>query len=134
MEFVIPEHADRVFILGAGASVDYGLPVWKDLGARMKEKIEADATNSYKHKEKILKWIDKVGEKKAYETLDECIYHESSSIDYHTDGVEVENELFAVMLEVFNNSYGGAKDGWIRKLNEKILMSPNFQPEKKWFS
>ena len=35
----LPYNVDKVFILGAGASVDYGLPIWKNLSKLIKEEI-----------------------------------------------------------------------------------------------
>ncbi len=119
MEFLIPNDVRHILILGAGASVEYGLPAWKDLGPQITKKIISDFDNPYK--KHISKWIDKVGEKKAYKTLDECIFKEAITNEHHSDGVYVENSIFTIIKQIFIDSYHKAPNGWIRKLNEKIL-------------
>ena len=121
MEFNITSSIENIFIFGAGASVDYGLPIWRDLAHKIREKIAKDNADSYKYKKQILGWLEKIGDKKQYSTLDECVFHESVSKDHHLDGVEVENEVFSIIKEIFNDSYREGTLGWIRKLNDKIL-------------
>jgi hypothetical protein len=114
---------EYVLVLGAGASVDYGLPTWRNLSLLVKEKIGKDTEKRYQYKKEILDWIDKVGEKKKYKTIDECIKEESASKEYHSNGHEIENELFLVMKDIFNEIYKEQDNGWIRALNEKILLN-----------
>jgi hypothetical protein len=64
---------NKVLILGAGSSVEYGLPLWKDLSFLIHEKINKDTENRYKYKKEIVSWLNKVGEDKEYETIDRCI-------------------------------------------------------------
>src|SRR6267154_758181 len=131
MNFIIPNDAKNIFVLGAGSSVEYGLPVWNELGLRMKEKINNDQTNSYKYKKQILKWIDKVGEDKQYKTLDECIFNESVSLEHHTDGVEVENEIFSIIKDIFSDLYRKENGVWIKNLNQKILENTTLRLEQQ---
>lgn len=121
MRFGLDNKIEHVFILGAGASVPYGLPTWKDLGLLITEKINKDTQNIYKYKKEIVDWVDKVGEGKLYDTIDKCIEMESISQKYHLNGHEIENQIFIVMKDVFNEAYKESADGWIRLLNEIIL-------------
>ena len=121
MKFGLNEKINHILVLGAGASSDYGLPVWKDLNISIKEKINKDTGNYYQHKKEILSWMDKVGEKKDYYTIDECIQKESVSKNCHSNGHEIENQIFLIIRDIFDEVYKENNDGWIRKLNEKIL-------------
>ncbi|GEM_PF-5922535 len=131
MKFSVPSSADHIFILGAGASVDYGLPTWAQLSSLIKEKIKNDTEGHYGHKQEALDWIDKVGEKGTYSTIDECISKESVSSQYHTNGHHIENEIFLITKEIFSERYHDAPGGWIRKLNEKILANRGFKLEER---
>ena len=53
MKFELRSEVEHVLVLGAGASVDYGLPVWIDLNLLILEKINKDTKNSYKYKKEI---------------------------------------------------------------------------------
>jgi hypothetical protein len=118
MEFKIDK--THIFILGAGSSVDYGLPIWKELSNLIKTKIGNDNDGLYKYRKEIIDWLDKVGDNKKYETIDECIASESVSKDYHSNGHEIENEIFRVVKDIFEESYRDNEAGWVRKLNEGI--------------
>lgn len=131
MDFFVAPSVHHIIVLGAGASIEYGLPAWRELGSQIKEKLLNDYQNQYQYKDQILKWIDKVGELSMYKTLDECIYNESISAEHHDDGVEVENELFSIMKEIFEYSYKKSPNGWIQKLNEKILSSNDTKLENR---
>ena len=50
MTLEVNSSTEHILILGAGASVPYGLPAWKDLGSLIKAKITADKEDSYSHK------------------------------------------------------------------------------------
>ena len=111
-------------LLGAGASVDYGLPVWKDLASLIKEEINKDHGSLYQYKKEILAWIEKVGENKEYPTIDQCLQSESVSSEYHTNGLEIENQILLIIKNIFTKLYKENDGGWIRKLNTKILQRP----------
>jgi hypothetical protein len=113
---------DHIVVLGAGASVDYGLPTWNDLGKLIKEKITPE-NNQYQNRSDILAWLDKIGTDKQYGTLDECITKESVSTKHYDNGHEIENQIFEIVNDVFSEKYKLNPDGWIKILNEKILSS-----------
>lgn len=127
MIFTIDDNVDHILVLGAGASVDYGLPVWSDLSFLIAEKINKDKEHRYQYKKEILDWVDKVGEKKKYNTIDECIKEESASKEYHSNGHLIEDQIFSIIKDILNESYKEYDDGWLRLLNKKILSRPNLE-------
>ena len=131
MNFKLSSAVEHILILGAGASVDYGLPVWKDLDILIRKKIDNDSENYYKYKNEILAWINKVGLKNVYQTIDQCIKDESVSPDYHLNGPEIENEIFLILKEIFIEAYKEPPTGWIKKLNGKILVNRGQKLEQR---
>ena len=121
MDFSLSRGVNSILVLGAGASVDYGLPVWNDLGSLIKEKLSKDQIGFFQYKKEILAWVDKVGERKEYSTIDQCLERESVSNEYHANGSEIENQIFLIIKDIFLEKYKEGNGGWIRKLNEKIL-------------
>jgi len=113
----------NIIILGAGASTDYNLPVWKNLSKLVINEIIGSEINKYKYKKEILEWLDKVGENKTYETIDKCITNESVLPQYDEDSITIENELFLAMKNIFDKRYEKNNSGWIKLLNDKILSS-----------
>lgn len=129
MNFQLPSHVRNILILGAGASAEYGLPVWDELGPLITAKIRNDFTGAYQYKEEILTWINKIGQGKKYVTLDQCLQVESAERDFHTTGTAVENQIFLILKDIFTERYNLNGDGgWIRKLNEKLLRPKSGSP------
>ncbi|HBU07202.1 MAG TPA: hypothetical protein DEB09_03920 [Candidatus Magasanikbacteria bacterium] len=118
-------------MLGAGASVDYGLPTWEKLNNLIKDTIENDKINQYEYKKEILEWLNKVGDNKLYKTIDECIKSESRLQDYHDNGDKIENEIFRVISEIFGKMYKNSDVGWIKLLNNKIKNNEHMELENK---
>ena len=131
MRFELGSNIEHILVLGAGASVDYGLPIWKDLNILIKKKIQEDKDDLYEHKKEMLAWIEKIDDKKKYITLDECLKEESAALEYHSNGHQIENQIFSVIKDIFNDLYKDHENGWIRILNEKILDNKSAGLENK---
>lgn len=125
MQIQLKSSVKHLFMLGAGASVDYGLPVWRDLSSLIKSKIAEDKEDRYKYKKEMVAWLDKVHLEEGYSTLDECIQKESVAREYRSNGAQIEDQIFRVIKEIFQDAYSPNEDGWIRKLNHHILRGVN---------
>ncbi len=121
MIFEITGKVQHLIVLGAGASVDYRLPTWKELSPLISERVKSDTKGEYKFHKEILNWLDSIGEGKKYETLDECIVYEAVASDFHDNGPDIENQIFLITKDIFDSAYNENNTGWIRSLNEKIL-------------
>lgn len=119
MRVSLDNSIEHILILGAGASVDYGLPVWRDLSFKIRETVNKE--ENVKFKAQILSWMDKIDEEKLYLTLDECIHKESVTESHLKDGLDIENEIFSIIGKIFKDSYRENRRGWINNLNQKIL-------------
>ncbi len=126
MQIGLDENVQTILVLGAGASTDYGLPAWKDLGNLIKKELDNDSKGKYKYKKEISEWVDKVGDKKIYDTIDKCITNESFSPKY-PNSPKIENELFIMMESIFLKKYKENNNGWIKILNDKILIKKSLE-------
>lgn len=120
MKKELGKEKNKIFILGAGASVDYGLPVWNNLSSLIKNYLNSEEGKSNQFNKEILEWLDLIGEDKKYKTLDECIFYESSSDKYKENGQDIEFEIFRILKEIFTTLYDATKISWIKNLNDKI--------------
>lgn len=119
MKKSLGKEKNKIFILGAGASVDYGLPVWNDLSSLIKHYLDGEKGKDCQFKKEILEWLNFIGEDKQYKTLDECIYHESSALKYKENGQDIDFEIFRILKEIFSIRYK-KELSWIKNLSEKI--------------
>lgn len=110
---------NKIFILGAGASIDYGLPSWIKLNNLLIDKLDK-GLKEYEYEKEIRNWISKVGESKKYATIDECINKESESEEFNHNGFYIEQQIFSLIKEVLDEEYKENKNGWIKILNENI--------------
>lgn len=131
MRFPLNYNEEHIFILGAGASVEYGLPTWSKLSGLIKNKVESDKNDQFKYKKEILNWLNKIGDSKQYKTIDECIALESVAQEYHHNGHQIEEEIFHAMKDIFEEVYRENGNGWIRLLNEKIKNNQNLKLEDR---
>jgi hypothetical protein len=121
MKIQLNSNHEHLFILGAGSSVEYGLPTWEKLSALVVQKVNESREEHLEHKNEILSWLDKVGKNKEYDTIDRCITKESRSKEFRSNGLTVENHIFLIMKDIFKGLYKENEDGWISGLNQKIL-------------
>lgn len=127
MKFVLDDRVKHLFILGAGASCDYGLPNWSSLSTELEGVLNNSSKEHQEHASSIFDWLSKVGSK--YATIDECILHESNASDYHENGHEVEDALFRAIFSVLKGAYVNNAHGWIRHLNDAILDNPGLESQ-----
>lgn len=109
---------NKIFILGAGSSVEYGLPTWSSLNKLIEDYLVKNPDSEFKSE--ILNWISLVGVGKKYDTIDKCIYEESTSRKYKENGTLIENKIFDILEEIFRKIYKENDFWWISLLNEKI--------------
>lgn len=122
MEEINFQNRSKIFILGAGASMDYSLPSWPGLNDLLLEKLNSSKGEDYKYKTEMIDWVSKTGEGKQYPTIDECIHKEARL--NKKDGLLIEQELFSVMKDVLtNDDYKKEEEDnrWITSLNKVIL-------------
>ena len=65
----------NVFVIGAGASVDYGLPVWAALRELLIENIKKNGLSEFPPgvTNRFLNELEQIGPGKKYQTVDEVI-------------------------------------------------------------
>ena len=111
---------NKIFVLGAGASAEYGLPMWDELVELIKEKLQDENfSEDIQFKKEILEWVDKVGEGKEYSTIDKCIQIESDTNS--ENGNDIEKEFFYLIQVIFEEKFRNNKDTWITELNRLFL-------------
>lgn len=119
MKFELHDEVKHLFILGAGASIEYGLPGWSDLAILLRERLDMKLGAENPLRNELLDWLNKVGVK--YDTIDECIAQESRSTEYHDNGAHVEEALFCEIRVILEEKYTYNNQGWIRFLNDAII-------------
>ena len=116
----------NIFVLGAGASVDYGLPVWVELRELLIEYlnkntasiISPDVSNRFLHE------LQQIGTDKKYATVDEII---SKFPDDEAEILDPTEAIFDVVGKIFKSKLRADSQGWIetfvKKNNLEILLN-----------
>lgn len=108
----------NMFVLGAGASVDYGLPVWADLRDMLIEEIETNEKTiiSSDVTTRFLNELKEIGPGKKYTTVDDMI----SRFEEGEDGIpEITAAVFQVVKSIFKSKAKTEDKGWIETFIEK---------------
>ena len=116
----------NVFVLGAGASVDYGLPVWCELWELLIEDIKKNGLSgiSAGASNRFLNELEQIGPGKKYETVDEVISNfEDDKVEFPGTTVAI----FEVVKKVFTSRAMAQSAGWIetfvKQNNMEILLT-----------
>ena len=116
----------NVFVLGAGASVDYGLPVWRDLRELLIEDIKKNGLSGFSigASNRFLNELEQIGPGNKYETVDEVI---SNFDDEKVVFPGTTVAIFEVVKKVFNSRAIAEGPGWIETFvnqnNMEILLT-----------
>ena len=108
----------NVFVLGAGASVDYGLPVWAELKELLTKHFRENrvSTISTEKSNRYLEELEEIGPGKKYATVDEMISKFSRSMEEF----DVETQAFFEEVKIiFRSRVMSEKVGWIEKFVKK---------------
>ncbi len=102
----------NVFVLGAGASVDYGLPVWCELRSMLIKYLNdnMECLGSYKNTNSFIEELPAVGPCKKYPTVDNLISEfalESSDFPATT------RAIFDAIKKIFKSKARQEREGWI---------------------
>ena len=116
----------NVFVLGAGASVEYGLPLWCELSELFVEEIKKNRASvvspdlSYR----FLEELEEIGTGKKYSSVDEMISKFSSETGNFPATIRW---LFEVVKRIFQSRVRTENVGWIEtfvdKNNLEILLN-----------
>ena len=118
MKLPIDTNVKSLFVLGAGSSVDFGLPTWNELCSMIKTEI---GRNNYQYKKEIEDWLNKTGHDRKYATIDEAMAFEPDEKPYFEIGELIEDEIFQIIKKIFEESYVPNNSSWIKYLNESLL-------------
>ena len=102
----------NVFVLGAGASVDYELPVWDELRELLIEDIKKNGLSGFSPgaSNRVLNELEQIGPGKKYATVDEVI---SNFDDEKVVFPGTTVAIFEVVKKVFNSRAIAEGPGWI---------------------
>ena len=116
----------NIFVLGAGASVDYGLPVWSELRELLIEYLNKNTASiiSPDVSNRFLEELKEIGTGKKYATVDEMISKFSSETD---NCPATTRGVFEVVKRIFQSRVRTENVGWIEtfvdKNNLEILLN-----------
>ena len=116
----------NVFVLGAGASVDYGLPVWRELRELLIEDIKKNGLSGFAPgaSNRFLDELEQIGPGKTFETVDEMI---SNFEDDEAVFPETTVAIFEVVKKVFKSRAVAESAEWIETFvnqnNMEILLT-----------
>ena len=108
----------NIFVLGAGASVDYGLPIWCELSDLLIQQVtEIEARKfSLDIWNRLVGELEEIGSGKKYSTVDEMISKFSRSTP---DFAEVTEEIFEQVKIILKSRVITENVGWIEELIDK---------------
>ncbi len=108
----------NIFVLGAGASVDYGLPVWNKLREQLMEYLNAnrECLGSPAITNHFIEDLKEIGEDKKYRTVDELISKFSSEAD---DFFATTQRIFEAVKRIFKSKVMTDSQGWIETFVKK---------------
>ncbi|MBP7831784.1 MAG: hypothetical protein KA028_02075 [Candidatus Pacebacteria bacterium] len=130
---------ESLYIIGAGSSAEYNLPIWKALQGELKtlllsNKIQIEKRGSSLKEEDrqgIIDLLDLVG--KNYNTLDQMISQECLTLQY---GVDIENVIWDHVAYILLKEEVNAKkiidkgEDWLTSIKNSIIIDSKNDIEK----
>ncbi len=102
------KYNENLVLLGAGASVDFGLPTWKQLEQLLKIEIGKDQFSN-----KIMagsrKLLNSIGTEAEHQTLDQALSTQPGT----TEDNSIEKYIFEKIGKIFDENYKTNNESWL---------------------